>query len=86
MGRTPTVKNFDNVNLRDFRMPMFTVYKGALDFEPDDFIVRLFDLTKPTFYITVSKSLDDARATIPEGMIRMNRTENDEPHIVEVWL
>lgn len=79
-------KNFDDVNFKKFMMPIFAVYHGASDFEPDDYVVRLFDLKIPTMYCTVSKTLEEARNTIPMNMIMMRRSDNDDPHIVEVWL
>lgn len=69
--------------------PIFTVYFSPKDF-PGKYVVRLFDADKPLRFITVSDTLDDARAGIPQGpplgFHRMVRSPIDDPAIVETWL
>jgi hypothetical protein len=31
-------------------------------------------------------TLEEARDTLPEGLVRINRQEQDDPVIVEVWI
>ena len=69
--------------------PIFTVYFSPKDF-PGKYVVRLFDADKPLRLITVSDTLEQARATIPQGpplgFAHMTRSPEDDPVIVETWL
>ncbi len=69
--------------------PIFTIYFSPKDF-PGKYVVRLFDADKPLRLIAVKDTLDQARATIPQeppfGFLRVDRSEKDDPVIVETWL
>ena len=65
--------------------PVFTVYKNVRDF-PGKYGVRLFDGTRPMRLITIRDTLDEARATIPEGFYCVQKSPDDDPVIVETWL
>lgn len=65
--------------------PVFTVYKNPRDF-PGKYVVRLFDGTRPMRLITIRDTLDEARATIPEGFYCVQKSPDDDPVIVETWL
>ena len=88
-----------NVILRDFHgvnwhektriLPNFTVFFNPQDF-PGKYVVRLFDGNLPTRLLVVKNTLEEARAAIPQapplGFVRMERSPNDDPVIVEVWM
>lgn len=67
------------------KFPTFCVYNSPLDF-PGKYIVRLFDVSAPTSLIAMRDTLEEARATIPNGYFRMLRVPKDAPSIVETWL
>lgn len=79
------MNNFDGVNFANFKFPMVVVFKEPLDFK-NDYVARVFDLDSPTSLHVIGKTLEEVRESIPQWMHRMNRHENDEPHILEVWL
>lgn len=64
-----------------------TVYRNPKDF-PGQIVVRLWDAraNKPTPYIAVFGTLDDARGDIPEHMVRLDRNAGDDSAIVESWI
>ena len=71
-------------------MRLFTVYRNTKDY-PGKIVVRgcvteanlITHDTEPTY---VGDSMDEARASIPEGLHRCPRMLGDDPVIVEVWL
>lgn len=66
-------------------VPMFVVYEHPEDF-PDKFVVRLFDMYKPSPYYTLSDTLEQARATLPKGLMWINRSIYDVRSLVETWV
>lgn len=69
---------------------MWTVYDHPRDV-PDCFVARRWEIhkggrTKATTDVVIGSSLDEVRARLPGGLHRMERYENDDPKIVEVWL
>lgn len=79
------IPKFDSTILRKARLPMLTVYNRPSDY-PDKFIVRMWDASESTRYITISASLEEARKSIPPSMVCLNRMEKDDPCIEEVWI
>ena len=79
------ITKFDSRTLYKARLPMLTVYNRPSDY-PDSFIVRMWDASEPTRFITISKSLEEARQSIPPSMVCLNRMEKDDPCIEEVWI
>lgn len=67
------------------KMPMITVFYNTADY-PEKYVARLFFFEKPTEAVAVRDTLSEIRDTIPEWMTRLERSENDDPVIVEVWL
>lgn len=67
------------------KMPVFVVYRNPSDF-PDQYVVRLFDLDRATIMAMLDTSLYQIRERLPAGLIRMNRSYEDDPSIVEVWI
>lgn len=66
-------------------LPMIAIYANPKDY-PGEYIARLWHINQPTAYITRSKTLAAARASIPAGMFNIGRNEKDDATIVEVWL
>ena len=70
-------------------LDMYVVYERPLDF-PNSFVVRHWivdaDGGKPTDWMVVGKTLDDVRQAIPGYCVRLERSPEDEPQIVESWI
>lgn len=62
------------------------VYWSPKDYR-NKFVARLFENEKPTTETLVSKSYTPIKLTLErKGLVRMERFENDDPVIKEVWL
>lgn len=68
-------------------MKLFTLYKNPTDF-PNKFVVREFigDMAIQGDPHFVGDTLDDARASIPKGMVRIPRDPDDDYVIVESYI
>jgi hypothetical protein len=70
-------------------LSMWVVYKHPADM-PAHYVARRHDVNSgrstPTAYTCAAATLDGVREMLPEGLTRLDRFEDDEPHIVEVWL
>lgn len=69
-------------------LPMWTVYRFPRD-HPEHFVARMFftlPQTMPTNVAVIADTLDEVRETLPTGLVRIDRSPADEPHIVETWL
>lgn len=74
--------------LRD-RLPMFTITDHPTDY-PDFFVARL-SLTLPAVEITAFAIMDPSLERLQEtmealGLVKLARSPQDDPKIVEVWL
>lgn len=67
------------------RMPLITVYNSPTDY-PGKFVARLWDIDKPTAFVATADTLDELRDSIPDAMHRLDRRQDDDPCIVEVWI
>ena len=85
MTRTIRLENFDDLDLSDYTMPLFTVYYNPDDF-PGRFVVRLWDMEQSTPFAILGESLEDVRSKLPHGLHRLPRNTNDAPAIIETWL
>ena len=66
-------------------LPLWTIYEKPLD-HPDGFLARRFESLMPT-EDTLTGELDEIRATLERaGLIKFDRSPNDEPQIVETWV
>lgn len=83
--KTNIINSFKEIDLSSYKMPIITIYKNTSDF-PNRFAARLFNFSEPQSYIAIKDTLEDARNTIPLNMVRLGRHDNDDPHIVEVWI
>lgn len=70
-------------------LDMYVVYERPRDF-PNSFVVRHWIIDgkggKPTDWLVVGKTLDQVRQAIPGYCVRLERSPEDEPQIVESWL
>lgn len=79
------LNHFDECPLKDFVMPIITIYKYPLDF-PNHYVARVYNLEKPSEYMVMADSHEEILTKIPQGFYRINADPKDDPHIVEVWL
>lgn len=70
-------------------MKQYAIYKNPRDY-PDDFVVRVWIIGPGTVQagpmICAVPTLEEARASLPEGLDQIPRFESDDPVIVEVWM
>lgn len=70
-------------------LPMWVVYYNPEDF-PGKYVVRVHELRpdglKPLSEAWIGDTLAEARASIPPGLVRIPRVEEDFRSIVETWL
>lgn len=71
-------------------MIIYAIYDHPKDY-PDNFVVRAWRPRADggldvSLVAHLATSLEDARAWVPRGFARMDRHDNDDPVIVEVWL
>ena len=71
-------------------LEMFTIYDHPSDF-PDHFVLRRWVITSPgqahpSLAAKFFDTIEEAREAVPPGLIRTERTENDDPTIVETWI
>ena len=70
---------------------MWTVYDNPADY-PGKFVARLFDIRygapRPTASIIVMEDLEKLRDVLQfeMGLVKLMRSPEDEPQIVETWL
>jgi hypothetical protein len=67
---------------------IFTVYKSPRDYE-GQFVVRERDVTAGNVEVGSARTaatLEEARALIPKGADRIDRSPDDDPTIVESWM
>jgi hypothetical protein len=69
---------------------MYVITDNPTD-HPGKFVVRAWDVqageAKPHAEAhEISDSLDDARGSIPDGLVMLPRSEDDDPVIVESWI
>lgn len=70
-------------------LSMYVVYERPRDY-PTSYVVRRHAITPQGHYATpdhtIHATLEEARAAVPQWMVRMVRHPNDEPQIVECWV
>jgi len=70
-------------------MTMWIVYRNPSDY-PNKWVVRTHYViggqTKPSNQLFVGDILDDVRAAIPPGRVRLRPHPEDDPVIYEVWV
>jgi hypothetical protein len=73
-------------------LEIFTIYERPADY-PAQYVVRRWrivagvnDPVPDLDAFAVAMSRDAARAAIPAGRVRLERSANDEPQILESWV
>jgi hypothetical protein len=70
----------------DDTLAIWTVYDHPTDF-PDSYVARRFLLERPTRTVMIEPTLDALRSKLAAlGLVRLARSPEDDPKIVEVWL
>jgi len=67
---------------------MWAIYDHPKD-NPEHFVVRRWESTAKGIIpqeATLHDSLEEARASLPEGLWNLGRYDRDDPKIVEVWI
>lgn len=80
----------EDLDLLDIsKFPLISVYLNPKDY-PGKFVARLFDIQAGhvciTRYIMISDSLEDIRNEMPAGLYRLDRTQDDDLELLEVWV
>ena len=80
------VKDFLSIaNELKIRLPIIVIYKHPSDY-PDHYVARLWDVDRPTKYMSLAYTLEGARKSIPARSSKFNRQAGDVPTIVETWI
>ena len=66
-------------------LDIWTVYDSPIDL-PGRFVARKWKLDRPTNEILQDKTLNGLRAKLPHGLVRLERSPEDDPKIVETWI
>lgn len=66
-------------------LELWTIYDSPTDL-PGRFVARKWLLDQPTGVLLQDKSLEGLRGKLPLGLARMERSEQDDPKIVETWI
>lgn len=64
---------------------IWTIYRKPRDY-PTKWVARLFLNTHATETVLVGDTLEQVRAALPAGLVRIPRFEEDDSVIMEVWL
>jgi hypothetical protein len=64
---------------------IYTVYKAPRDIQAN-YVVRRWELEKPTDEFCTAETLEAARAQLPAELYNIGRMPADDPTIVESWL
>lgn len=77
------------MELAEQRLSMWVIYERPRDY-PTSYVVRRHDLTSHGMFATphhsIHATLEEARAAVPEWTVRLERDDDDEPQIVELWI
>lgn len=66
---------------------LYVIYHNPRDIELTSYVVRRFVGERPDFKPwALANSLNEARSSLPTGMVNLGRDENDDPVILEVWI
>lgn len=79
------VETLVNYDFSEFQLPLIAIYHNPSDF-PGKFVARVYDLNEASPVHMVKNSLEEIRNRIPLEMSRLNRHQDDDPVIVEVWV
>ena len=66
-------------------LELWTVYDSPIDL-PGRFVARKFLLAGPTNELLQDKTLEGLRQKLPQGLVRIVRSPQDDPKIIETWI
>lgn len=67
-------------------LEMYVIYHNPSDY-PGKYVVRIWrGLQADREPLTVTTTLSGSRAALPPGLYNLERFEQDDPAIVEVWV
>lgn len=66
-------------------LPIITIFKSPTDY-PGKYVARVFDVGKPTSLAAIADTYEELMESIPAGMVRLERSEKDDPVILETWV
>jgi hypothetical protein len=66
-------------------LALWVVYDSPIDL-PDRFVARKWLNETPTAELIQGKTLDELRCRLPSGLYRLDRSESDDPKIIETWI
>jgi hypothetical protein len=67
-------------------LSLWTLYDHPRDF-PDCFVARRFELDRPTSHVMTAPTLEALRNAMQHlGLVRIERSPEDDAKIIEVWL
>lgn len=64
---------------------MWVVYNNPIDL-PGRYVARKWLNATPTAELIQGVTLEELRGRLPGGLFRLDRHDQDDPKIVEVWL
>ena len=69
----------------DDDLSMWVVYEEPPGF-PDQYVARRYVLERDTGDYVVGDTLNDVRAKLPAGLMRLERSPQDDPQVRESWI
>jgi hypothetical protein len=79
----------DSPNRPRMELSQWVIYAHPRDY-PDKYVMRRWDISGSVMIATdetaFANTLAEIRECVPQGLFRLERFENDDPCIVEVWL
>jgi hypothetical protein len=81
------VDSFLDTNLNKFcQVPIIVVYKNTSDY-PAKFVARLWNINnRPTKVVMIKDDIESIRNNIPKTMTKLERSNVDDPVIIETWI
>ena len=74
------------ISMVDELLEIWIVYHDSPIDLPGRFVARKFLLEQPTNDLLQDKTLEGLRAKLPPGLMRLDRSPQDDPMIVETWI
>ena len=76
--------SFDCDNVKKIDLPIYVLFEKPSDF-PNEYILRVFDLQKPTPYIMRGETKEELIEKLPSHVTYLPRTEEDDTVIVGTY-
>jgi hypothetical protein len=69
----------------DDDMSMWVIYEDTPEF-PNQYVARRYELDVDTGDFVVGDTMNDVRAKLPKGLMRLERSAHDHPQVRESWI